>query len=180
MRFLLAFITFFLTNIWLQGQIISYGQDDVDDDSIAIEQAPPKFIHKDYRNFNDYLEDALLRDHRSRMTTLSAVGANAFLEFTIGKDGKPSKISVECSNINLIFPLETALDSMPEWSPGIRNDVKVKTKMQYYINITRVEGGQYVVKEERMPPKLDKSTWPIKVGVMAACVAGLIWAWVRF
>ena len=64
--------------------------------------------------------------------------------------------------------------------PGIKNDKNVSTKMKFYYSITRVEVGQYVVKQERMPPELDKSTRKLKLVIMSACIAGLLFAWTLF
>lgn len=163
-----------------QSQIVSYGDDEIDEDSIKIAQAAPQFIDSQYRDFEDYLETALQNDVRIRNISTGVNGVNVLLKFIIKKNGLASKISVDCNDNNLIFPLESALESMNPWKAGIINDNKVNTKMEYYYNVTMVEAGQYVFKEERIPPKLDKSTWPIKLGVMSACIAGLIWAWVRF
>lgn len=161
------------------GQVISYGEEE-DTDTVKIVRAAPEFIAPGYKNFEQYLEEALFMDQRSRMVNLTAIGANALIKFTINKEGKATNISVDCTDMNLNFPLQQAIDSMPKWKPGIKYDRPVNTRMEFYFNITRVEAGQFVVIPERMPPALDKNNWPLKLGIISAAVAGMIFAWIRF
>ena len=162
------------------AQIISYGENEVnDDDTVKIVSQAPQFKVKGYENFEAYLEQKLFEHPLSRTQAISAIGANALIQFTVDKTGTVKNTNVDCSIIDLTLPLQEVVDNMPYWSPGIKNDRKVNTRMEFYFNITRVEAGSFVVIPERMPPALDKTTLPLKIGIMVAAVVGIIYAWVR-
>lgn len=166
----------------VSSQIISYGNNETEEnanDTIKIARAAPQFIAKGYANLEAYIEEKLYQDPRTNVR-LDAVGATALVSFTIDKYGYPKRVDANCSEIRLTLPLQNILDTMPRWKPGIKNDNPVSTKMEFYYSITRVEVGQFVVKQERMPPKLDKTTRNIKIVIMSLCVGGLIAAWALF
>lgn len=177
-KFLLFIFTVgfsFFTSL-THAQIISYGDSDEDIDTVMIARAAPVFIAKGYINLEDYLEEKLFQDIRTGFT-LQTIGATALVTFTIDKNGYPEKVDVSCSEPRFIFPLQTALDSMPKWKPGIKNDRNVKTKMQFYYSIQQDEMGLFVIRQQRMPPKFDKTTRNIKIVIITACVSALIAAW---
>jgi hypothetical protein len=176
-------IVFALTLIPNLGnsQIVSYGAGESEEntDTIKIARAAPEFKVKGYANLEAYIEEKLFQDPRTNMR-LDAVGATALVSFTIDKYGFPKRAEANCSEMRLTLPLQNILDHMPRWKPGIKNDKNVSTKMEFYYSITRVEMGQYVVKQERMPPKLDKTTRNIKIVIISVCIAGMIAAFALF
>jgi hypothetical protein len=159
-----------------KAQIISYGDSDEALDTVIVARAAPEFIARGYVSLEDYLEEKLFQDIRTGFS-MQAIGATALVSFTIDKNGYPKNVDVSSMESRLIFPLQTALDSMPRWKPRIKNDRNVKTKMEFYYLITQVEMGQFVVTPERMPPKFDKTTRNIKIVIITACVSALIAAW---
>lgn len=150
--------------------VITYGQTKPAD-SIKIVAAAPVFKAQGYPNLSLYIAEKLYQDPRTKMFLLPIIGANALIKFTVDKYGFVKNVSVDCSESRLILPLTGIIDSMPAWKPAISNDENVSTKMVYFYSITNAEIGQFVVREERMPPEYDKTTKNIKIIIISACLA---------
>jgi len=173
----LAILLFYVLPLLSSAQIISYGDEGGEEaDTVKIARAAPKFTARGYASLEAYLEEKLFQDPRNNIQ-MNAIGATALVSFTIDKYGFPKRVVADCSEPRLILPLQNALDSMPRWKPGIRNDKNTHTKMEFYYRITRVEVGQFVVQQERMPPKFDKTTRNIKIVIVSVCVTALLAAW---
>jgi len=156
------------------GQIISYGDQQDLSDSIVIAKAPPEWINKGYATMESYIEEKLFFNPMVNFQQ-PVYGVNAYLYFTVEKDGSISDVDVSCAEGQLILPLIHILDSMPQWKPGIRNDKNSKTKMEFYVNIRQTFTNQFVVRQERIPPKPMRSNLPLKIGIITICVALLLW-----
>ncbi len=159
------------------SQIESYGNVNQLEDTIVISRKAPEWNGKGYKNLEAYLEDKLYFDIQLRSLTIPVVGVYASVVFTIDNKGFARNAQVNCTEFNLVNGIIRALDSMPAWKPGIKNDKNIDTKMEYYFLISKIEAGQFVVQQDRIPPKLQKSTLPLKIGSMSVCIGLLLVAW---
>jgi|GEM_PF-2783837 len=174
-RVYLVLVLSILLQYTAEGQIISYGEQQDLSDSIVIAKAAPEWIKSNgYPTLESYIEDKLFFNPiLNFQRTLN--GINAYLYFTVEKDGNIIDVDVSCAETQLILPLINILDSMPKWKPGIRNDKNIKTKMEFYVNIQQTFTNQFVVKQERLPPKPIRSNLALKISIITVCVALLLW-----
>jgi len=169
----LSALLFLFTSL-IFGQVESYGNNN--EDTVTIVQKAPEWKNKP-GTLEIFIANHLRQNIKLHSHQLAVPGINARLKFTISKDGKPKNISVDCQDQLLLIGLEDALYEMPDWRPSTKNNIAVEAKMEYYMLITKIEAGEYVLTQERAPPKLDKSMKMVKIIIIVASVAVLLFAW---
>lgn len=133
---------------------------------------PPEFGNEE-SEFYVYIENSLNTNPDIKSGTQN--GQQVTIQFVVDTTGRPVRIDISnTADLFLITQLKTAIERMPDWTPAVKNGLKIDAVMIYHINVRYDGAGHFVVDKAKLLPPLKSENLALKQSIIGCTLVVFI------